>query len=204
MFQAWLVKIAKIAAHSAPSTRPGNRPRKNVTVNDRKPRIGTDCSTSRMRDQHHLGAPALGRDRRIGQREQQRGRQRQEHAQGSAQRVIGQVGIIEADRVTYRAAAAAPPCRASHARSARKIPKISESAITSHWLGSARRPSDVKATNFDAIEDPAEGRHDAARSRSYRMFDRDDKGVKVRPESRNSARFAKTRHPDRIELSRCE
>ena len=46
MFQAWLVKMAKIAASSAPSVLPGKRPRKNVTVNDRKPRTGTDCSTS--------------------------------------------------------------------------------------------------------------------------------------------------------------
>ncbi len=38
--------MAKIAAHSAPKIEPGNRPRKKVTVNDRKPRIGTDCSTS--------------------------------------------------------------------------------------------------------------------------------------------------------------
>ena len=48
MFQAWLVKMAKIAAHSAPITLPGKRPRKKVTVNDRKPRIGTDCRTSRI------------------------------------------------------------------------------------------------------------------------------------------------------------
>ena len=46
MFQAWLVKIAKIAASSAPSTRPGNRPMKKTTVNERKPRIGTDCRMS--------------------------------------------------------------------------------------------------------------------------------------------------------------
>ncbi len=46
MFQAWLVKIAKIAASSAPSVLPGKRPRKNVTVKERKPRIGTDWSTS--------------------------------------------------------------------------------------------------------------------------------------------------------------
>ncbi len=30
-------------------------------------------------------------------------------------------------------------------------PKISDSAIRSHWFGSARRPRDVKATNFDAM-----------------------------------------------------
>ena len=46
MFQAWLVKIAKIAAPSAPRVEPGNSPRKNVTVKERKPRIGTDCNTS--------------------------------------------------------------------------------------------------------------------------------------------------------------
>src|ERR1700730_1743288 len=31
MFQAWLVKMAKIAASSRPSTRPGNRCMKNTT-----------------------------------------------------------------------------------------------------------------------------------------------------------------------------
>ena len=46
MFQAWLVKMAKIAASSAPRVLPGKRPRKKVTVKDRKPRIGTDCRTS--------------------------------------------------------------------------------------------------------------------------------------------------------------
>ena len=46
MFQAWLVKMAKIAASSAPSTWPGNRPMKNTTVKVRKPRIGTDCRMS--------------------------------------------------------------------------------------------------------------------------------------------------------------
>ena len=46
MFQAWLVKIAKIAASSAPSSLPGNRPRKKVTVKVRKPSTGTDCRMS--------------------------------------------------------------------------------------------------------------------------------------------------------------
>jgi hypothetical protein len=35
MFQTWLVKIAKMAASSAPSAEPGNRRRKTTTVNDR-------------------------------------------------------------------------------------------------------------------------------------------------------------------------
>jgi hypothetical protein len=42
MFQAWLVKIAKIAASSRPSTCPGNRFMKNTTVKVKNPRIGTD------------------------------------------------------------------------------------------------------------------------------------------------------------------
>src|SRR3984885_9964190 len=37
MFQAWLVKMAKIAASSSPMTRPGNRPMKKTTVKVRKP-----------------------------------------------------------------------------------------------------------------------------------------------------------------------
>ena len=46
MFQAWLVKMAKIAAHSAPNSLPGNRRRKNTTVKVRKPSTGTDCRIS--------------------------------------------------------------------------------------------------------------------------------------------------------------
>ena len=46
MFQAWLVKIAKIEANSAPSTRPGARLMKNTTVTEMNPRIGTDCRIS--------------------------------------------------------------------------------------------------------------------------------------------------------------
>jgi hypothetical protein len=34
MFQAWLVKMAKIAAASAPATRPGNSDMKNTTVKE--------------------------------------------------------------------------------------------------------------------------------------------------------------------------
>ena len=48
MFQAWLVKIAKIAASSAPSTRPGTSDMKNATVIEMNPRIGTDCRMSRI------------------------------------------------------------------------------------------------------------------------------------------------------------
>ena len=46
MFQAWLVKMAKIAAHSAPNSLAGNSRRKKVTVKVRKPSTGTDCRMS--------------------------------------------------------------------------------------------------------------------------------------------------------------
>ena len=45
MFHAWLVKIRKMAAISAPATRPGVSCRKNTMVIE-KPRIGTDCRKS--------------------------------------------------------------------------------------------------------------------------------------------------------------
>src|SRR6202040_2030222 len=48
MFQAWLVNMAKMAANSAPSTRPGAKDMKNTTVIEMNPRIGTDCRMSRI------------------------------------------------------------------------------------------------------------------------------------------------------------
>src|SRR5215467_6970413 len=48
MFQAWLVKIAKIAASSGPSVFPGKSETKKTTVKDRYPSTGTDCRTSRI------------------------------------------------------------------------------------------------------------------------------------------------------------
>src|SRR5215475_11692390 len=46
MFQAWLVKMAKIAASSAPKACPGARAMNAVTVTEMKPRTGTDCRIS--------------------------------------------------------------------------------------------------------------------------------------------------------------
>ena len=47
MFQACEVNTANIAAASRPSSEPGNRATKNVTVTARKPSTGTDCRMSR-------------------------------------------------------------------------------------------------------------------------------------------------------------
>ncbi len=46
MFHACEVNTAKIAAHSRPSSEPGNSAMKNVTVTARKPSTGTDCRMS--------------------------------------------------------------------------------------------------------------------------------------------------------------
>ena len=46
MFQACAVKMAKMAAHSTPSSLPGNSPMKKVTVKVRNPSTGTDCRMS--------------------------------------------------------------------------------------------------------------------------------------------------------------
>ncbi len=46
MFQAWLVKMAKIATSSAPATRPGVSERKKTMVIEMNPSTGTDCRMS--------------------------------------------------------------------------------------------------------------------------------------------------------------
>ena len=46
LVQAGAVKIAKMAAHSAPNSLPGNSPTKKVTVKVRKPSTGTDWRMS--------------------------------------------------------------------------------------------------------------------------------------------------------------
>ena len=47
MFQAWPVKMAKIAANSNPKTWPGNSDRKKVVVKARKLSTGIDCRMSK-------------------------------------------------------------------------------------------------------------------------------------------------------------
>ncbi len=98
MFQAWLVKIAKIEAHSAPSWLPGNRPMKKVTVKVRKPSTGTRLEDVERGDDDHLGAAALRRQGRDDEGEDQRRDDRREHPQRRAQRVFGQHCRIERDR----------------------------------------------------------------------------------------------------------
>ena len=56
MFQACEVKIAKIDAHSKPSSEPGNNAMNPVMVIARNPNTGTDCKNVQQRNQHLLGA----------------------------------------------------------------------------------------------------------------------------------------------------
>ena len=98
MFQACDVKIAKIAAHSTPSSRPGNSAMKPVTVTDRKPRIGTDCRMSSTGIRIFSACRLLAASARVGEAEDQRGDQRRDHAQHGAQRVFRQAPRVEADR----------------------------------------------------------------------------------------------------------
>ena len=65
-----------------------------MTVNDMKPRIGTDCRMSSS-GTSTIRAPALGRERGISEGEQQREQPCRQHAQRRAQRILGQMRMIE-------------------------------------------------------------------------------------------------------------
>ena len=95
MFQAWLVKIAKIAAHSAPSVEPGNSAEEKSHREGQKPRIGTDCSTSSSGTRTRSARRLLAAQRRVSEGEDQRDKHRREHPQRRAQGIIGQVAVIE-------------------------------------------------------------------------------------------------------------
>ena len=99
MFQAWLVKMAKIAAHSAPSSLPGNRPQEERDGEGEEAQHRHRLQDVERRHDHQLGLAALGGERRHHEGEQQRGDDGGEHAQRRAQRVFRQVGGIERDRL---------------------------------------------------------------------------------------------------------
>jgi hypothetical protein len=63
MFQAWLVKITKIEASSAPSTWPGNRPMKNGDGEGEEAQDRHRLQDVEDRDHHQAGAAAFGGDR---------------------------------------------------------------------------------------------------------------------------------------------
>ena len=98
MFQAWLVKIAKIAAQFRAQGIAGKEPEEERHGEGQKAQDRHRLQDVEQRDQHHLRPPALGRERRVGESEDERGGERGEHAQRRAQRVIGQVPVVERDR----------------------------------------------------------------------------------------------------------
>lgn len=83
--------MAKIDAHSKPSSDPGNSAMKNVTVMVRKPRMGTDWRMSSRGDQHRPGPAAAGRRGSVGEREHNGEEQCDEHPQQRTGRVVNEV-----------------------------------------------------------------------------------------------------------------
>ena len=102
MFQAWLVKMAKIAASSAPERVAGEEAEEERDGEGQEAQDRHRLEDVQDRDQHHLPAAALGRERRVGEGEDEREEQRREHAQRGAERVIGQVAVVERDHVFLR------------------------------------------------------------------------------------------------------
>jgi hypothetical protein len=91
MFQAWLVKIAKIAAHSAPS----REPQKESDSEGKKSENRNGLKNVEQGNEHHFGAAAFCGERRVNKGEDQRNGHRREHPQRRAKTVIGKLPIIE-------------------------------------------------------------------------------------------------------------
>ena len=119
MFQAWAVKMAKIAAHSAPSSLPGNRPMKKVTVKVRKPSTGTDCRMSSAGMMTSSALRLLAASVATTKVKSSEADDRREHAQRRAQRVVRQAGGIERDSARPGGRSAGGPSAARRARPTR-------------------------------------------------------------------------------------
>ena len=63
MFQAWLVNIAKMAAHSAPSWLPGKEPHEEDYREGEKAEHRHGLQNVEGRNDEDFGSPALGRQR---------------------------------------------------------------------------------------------------------------------------------------------
>ena len=140
MFQAWLVKMAKTAANSAPSTRPGASDMKNTTVTEMKPRIGTDCRMSSSGTSRQLGAPALRGERRVGEGEEERQRPAPPACATSCARHIP---ADARDRATAACrCSSASGCSRSPLASARnaRSPRIRRIASSSHRVNKRAHP----------------------------------------------------------------
>ncbi len=117
MFQAWLVKMAKTQASSAPNTRPGDR-----------------------RQEPHHGHRHEAQDRHRLQDIQQR------HQQGAGARVLGRPGGIgegESQRNAHARSASAGRC-ARHSRAAGRDPGSDWSALTADSGWTRKRLASAK------------------------------------------------------------
>ena len=75
----------------------GKRAGKNCDCEREKAQHGYRLQYVENGDEHHLRPAALGCERRIGEREKEREGESNEHAQHRAQRIIGQIAVIERD-----------------------------------------------------------------------------------------------------------
>ena len=92
------MKIAKIAAHSAPSWLPGNRRHKERDGKGEKAEHRHRLQDVERRHDHELGLAALRGQCRDDEGEQQRREDRGEHPQRGAQGIFRQVRRVERDR----------------------------------------------------------------------------------------------------------
>jgi hypothetical protein len=95
MFQAWLVKIAGElgAEHAAGKQIHEEDDGKGQKAEDRH-----RLQDIEQRDQHHLGAPALGGESCVDEGEYDGADDRQQHAHGRSQRIDRKIGRIERHR----------------------------------------------------------------------------------------------------------
>ena len=121
--------------------RPGASDRKNTTVTEMKPRIGTDWRMSSSGISSVPARGALGRPGRVGEGEDQRNPQRDEHAQAGA---AGHSRAGRGRRLSGAAvsrASGSPRVRLASANSTMK-PSTRTAATRSQLLGSSRRGLD--------------------------------------------------------------
>ena len=75
----------------------GKRPGEDGDCEREKAQHGHRLQHVENGNEHHLRPAALGCERRIGEREEEREGERNEHAQDRAQRIVGQITVIERD-----------------------------------------------------------------------------------------------------------
>jgi hypothetical protein len=95
MFQAWLREDREDRGALGTERATGKRAGEDRDCERKKAQHGYRLQHVENGNEHHLGTAALGCERRIGEREEEREAKRDEHAQHRAQRVVRQITVIE-------------------------------------------------------------------------------------------------------------